>query len=407
MNHSKLTVLFIIKLAKKNKLGYCPLNCRITYRNKRKEFASGLKVQPEKWDSELQVVEEEPLTNTNLGIIKNKIQKAYISLELESKDFTVLDIVRKYLYKPEQDKIYVVFYYNSYLKKLHKLIGKEIKETTYKKFEYVGNDLKKFVKYRFGKNDIPLGDLKLQFLEDFDYYLKTKKKQKQVTINKAIQRFRKVIKVASAEGLISNDPFALYKAKRVRKEIIYLSAEELEALENYQFQAPRLELVRDLFVFSCYTGLPYYELKQFRKKHLKENYDGNLWIQIKREKTEKKLSIPVLGKAKEIIDKYSKINSQLVFPVYSNQKINSYLKEIAAIVGIEINLTHHIARKTFATTVLLYNDVPMEIVSELLGHSSIQITQKHYGKILQKKVGLEMRKLSDKLNGQNTENRNQ
>lgn len=398
MNHSKLTVLFIIKLAKKNKLGYCPLNCRITYRNKRKEFASGLKVQPEKWDSELQMVEEEPLTNTNLEIIKGKIQKAYFSLELESKDFTVVDIVRKYLYKPEQDKTYVVFYYSSYLKRLHKLIGKEIKESTYKKFEYVGNDLKKFVKSRYGKNDIPLDELKLQFLEDFDFYLKTKKKQKQITINKSLQRLRKVVKVAHAEGLINPDPFALHKPKRVRKMVTYLSVEELETLETYDFKLSRLELVRDLFVFCCYTGLAYREMKELRKKHIIQNFDGKPWIKIKREKTGKNLSIPILKKASEIISKYSG-HEDLIFPAYSNQKINAYLKEIAVILGIETHLTHHVARRTFATTILLFNDVPMEIVSELLGHSSIKITQDYYGKIVQEKVGLVMAELTNKLKG--------
>ncbi|OEY71952.1 site-specific integrase [Salegentibacter salarius] len=404
MNHSKLTVLFIIKLAKKNKLGYCPLNCRITYRNKRKEFASGLKVQPEKWDSELQMVEGEPLINSNIKIIKSKIQKTYISLELDGKDFTVVDIVRKYLYKPEQNKTYLVFYYDSYLKKLSNLIGKEIKEPTYKKFEYVGNDLKKFVKSRYGKNDIFLEDLKLQFLEDFDYYLKTKKKQKQVTINKSIQRLRKIVKVASAEGLINPDPFALYRPKRVRKEVTYLTSEELEALENYHFQLPRLELIKDLFIFCCYTGLAYREMKELRRKHIIKNYDGNLWIQIKREKTGKSLSIPILQKAQEIMNKYSG-EEELIFPSYSNQKINAYLKEIASIMGFEKNLTHHVARKTFATTVLLYNDVSMEIVSELLGHSSIQITQDYYGKILQKKVGQAMVELSNKLKSDSTEKR--
>ena len=396
MNHSKFTVLFIIKLVKRNKKGYCPLNCRITFNSKRKEFASGLKVNPDQWNSNLQKVENDPLINSNLEIIRSKLQKVYISLELERDNFTVEDIAQKFLNKPEQNKTYLVAYYNSHLKKLKSLVGKELKESTYKKFEYVRNDVEAFVQWQYKKRDIPLENLKLHFLEDLDHYLKVKKGQKQVTINKAIQRLRKIIKVAFAEGLVKREPFTLYKPKRARKKVVYLSVEELRDLENYHFQLPRLELVKDLFIFCCYTGLAYREMKELCKKHIIQNYDGYLWIQIKREKTGKNLSIPLLPKAREIMNKYSG-DEELIFPSYSNQKINAYLKEIAIIIGIETNLTHHVARKTFATTVLLYNDVPIEIVSELLGHSNIKITQEYYGKIMQKKVGLAMELLRTKL----------
>lgn len=396
MNQTKLTILFVIKLAKKNKKGFCPLNCRITFNQKRKEFAAGLKTDPDSWNAKLQISENDPLLNSNLEIIRSKIKKSFISLEIENEFFTVEDIADKYLNKSEENRTYLISYYSGYLNKLKSLIGKELKESTYNKFEYIRSDLRKFVKHRYNKNDIPLENLKLQFLEDFDHYLKTKKDHKQITINKSIQRLRKVVKVASAEGLINPDPFVLHKPKRVRKVVTYLSVEELETLETHDFKLSRLELVRDLFVFCCYTGLAYREMKELRKKHIIQNFDGKLWIKIKREKTGKNLSIPLLQKANEIIYKYSG-HKELIFPTYSNQKINAYLKEIAVIVGFEINLTHHVARRTFATTVLLFNDVPMEIVSELLGHSSMQITQDYYGKIVQKKVGDEMDRLAKRL----------
>ncbi|WP_026932803.1 site-specific integrase [Christiangramia echinicola] len=396
MNYSKLSILFVAYLAKTNQKGLCPLKCRLTYKKKRKEFSSGLMVDPKKWNSKLQTVENDGLFNSNLEIIRSKIQKAYISLELERDTFTVQDIANKYLSKPGYDKPHLVKFYNSYLEKLESLIGKELKKSTYKKFEYIEKDLRKFMRSKYKKNDIALEELKPQFLEDFDYYLKTEKGQKQITINKSIQRLRKVIKVAYAEGLINSNPFTLYKPKRVRKVVTYLSVDELETLETYDFKLSRLELVRDLFIFCCYTGLAYREMKELRKKHIIQNFDGKPWIQIRREKTGKNLSIPLLQKANEIIYKYSG-HKELIFPSYSNQKINAYLKEIAVIVGIETNLTHHVARRTFATTVLLFNDVPMEIVSELLGHSSMQITQDYYGKIVQKKVGLVMDELTNKL----------
>jgi integrase len=155
--------------------------------------------------------------------------------------------------------------------------------------------------------------------------------------------------------------------------------------------------VKDWFVFSCYTGLAYNEISNLKKQHIVKGFDGELWIEMKREKTQKNISVPLLPKAKELIDKYADENSEVVFDVCSNQRYNSYLKEIASILGINKRLTTHTARKTFASTVLLYNDVPMEIVSELLGHSSISITEDSYGKVVKKKVSVELLKLNDKF----------
>ncbi|MCH4551974.1 site-specific integrase [Aestuariibaculum lutulentum] len=183
----------------------------------------------------------------------------------------------------------------------------------------------------------------------------------------------------------------LYKAKKVKKEVVFLSPEELIQLESYEFIQPRLKLVKDLFIFSCYTGLPYLELMNLKQTNIINGFDGNKWIKMKREKTDKDLSIPLLSKALNILCKYT--DDDLVFPRISNQRYNSYLKEIAAIIGVEKNLTTHMARRTFASTVLLYNNVPMEIVSELLGHSNMKITQESYGKVVQKKVSLEIERL--------------
>lgn len=166
-------------------------------------------------------------------------------------------------------------------------------------------------------------------------------------------------------------------------------------MENYQFAQKRLSFIQDLFVFSCYTGLPYRELMNLKQNNIINGFDGNLWIQMKREKTGKVLSIPLLPTALNILNKYDNENS--IFPKISNQKYNSYLKEIGAVIGIEKKLTTHTARKTFASTVLLYNDVPMEIVSELLGHSSMKITQDSYGKVVQKKISKQFVELSRKI----------
>ncbi len=291
----------------------------------------------------------------------------------------------------------VIEYFEHRLNKLKKLIGIDIKQVTWDKSYYVKNNVKSFILWKFQQKDIPLNKLKLHFLDDLEYYLKVEKKQKQITVNKTIQRFRNPIKIAVAEGYLDKDPFMLHKTKMVRNEVVYLSVQELEKLEKHEFSQLRLQQVKDWFVFSCYTGLAYNELKNLLKQHIVVGFDEQLWIEMLRQKTQKNITIPLLPKANQLIDTYSTDESDIIFPMISNQRFNSYLKEIASILGINKRLTSHTGRKTFATTVLLYNDVPMEIVSELLGHSNMKITQEHYGKIVQKKVSEEMKKLNKKL----------
>ena len=349
------------------------------------------------WDSKRQKVSQKEKNHlfiqSQLSFISEKLKKAFLSNQLTTTDISVENIMDLYLGKNPKKQENVVSYFKVHLELQKHLIDKDIKQVTWNKFNYVCSDVEAFIKKNYKKRDIPLEQLDLQFLNDFDYFLKTQKNQKQVTINKAIQRFRKPIKEAVSKGYLDKDPFLLYKAKTVKKQIVFLSSNELKVLEEFQFSQLRLELVRDLFIFCCYTGLAYNEMVSLKKEHLVIGFDKKQWIQMKRQKTEKNISIPLLPEAASIIEKYAS-NSDLILPKFSNQKINSYLKEIAEIVGIKKVISHHTARKTFASTVLLYNDVPMEIVSELLGHSSIQITQQYYGKVVQKKVADAMGKLA-------------
>ena len=207
---------------------------------------------------------------------------------------------------------------------------------------------------------------------------------------------RKVVKFAIGHDYLDKDPFLLYKAKSVKKEVVFLSVDELKNLEQQTFEIKRLEVIKDCFVFCCYTGLAFKEMSSLKKEHIVKGFDGRDWIKIKRQKTLKTLSIPLLPKAKKIIRKYAS-ESDNVLPVTSNARFNGYLKEIADVVGIKKRLTHHVARRTFASTVLLYNNVPMEVVSELLGHTKLATTQQSYGKIVQRKVGEEMNRVNSRI----------
>ena len=360
----------------------------------RKQFATGLFINPNNWNSKQQLVKppepDSDYINNQLSLIKTKINRAFLMLQFQEISFTVIDIYSLYKGEKSTRDYSVIEYFERYLNKLKKLINIDIKLTTWKKFEYVKKHVQSFIKWQYKSSDYPLKDLKLQFLSDFEFYLKTEKHIGQITINKIIQRFRKPIKITVAEGYLDRDPFMLHKSKSVRTEVVFLSPEELQKFEEYEISQPRLQFIQDLFIFSCYTGLPYNELMHLEQKHIVKGFDGNLWIQMKREKTSKELSIPLLPKAEVILNRYD--GEVFVFPRISNQRYNSYLKEIAAIVGIEKKLTTHMARKTFASTVLLYNDAPMEIVSKL-GHSSMKVTQDSYGKIVEKKISEEMSRL--------------
>jgi len=397
----KLNILFIISKSRMRKDKKVPIYCRLTYMGKRKPFATGLFIKPEQWNNAKQCVEppneENNFINAELSLIKNKINQAFLFLQLQAKRVDVEQIYLQYVGKPlleEKTLLEALNYHNNRMKKL---IGVETVLTSWKKYDQTQKHVLAYVWHKFKKRDILLKDLNLNFLNEFEYFLKTEKKFKQTTVNKTIQRFRKIIKMAIGMDYLQKDPFMLYKVTKAKKEIVFLTPEELFELENYEFAQVRLGQVRDLFVFCCYSGLGYQEMFNLKKRNLVKGFDENTWIQMQRQKTLKPLSIPILTKTANIIDKYSEVDDTYVLPRISNQKFNSYLKEIAEIVGIDKKLTHHIARKTFATTVLLYNDVPMEIVSELLGHSKMSITQEHYGKVVNKKVSEHILKLQERL----------
>jgi len=399
MNTHKLRILFVIALNRIKKNNQAPIFCRITYNKKRKQFSTGMSVVPTKWDSKKQTVEATGKSfkdyNTRLSLVKQNINQAFLLLQVNSNEFDVEDIYLQYAGKNVKANKTLLEVFELHNSRMSKLIGVEYTKATHNKFKEAMSHVTNFISYQYNKNDILLESISSNFLSDFDFYLKSERNQKQITINKSIQRVRKIIKLALANGYLKQDPFILYKPKKYETKVVYLNQKELDKLENHVFKQTRLNQVKDMFVFCCYTGLAYQEMSNLKEEHLIKGFDGATWIQMMRQKTKSIVSIPLLPSAYLILDKYRP--SGRLLPIISNQKFNSYLKEIAELVGIEKRLTHHIARKTFATTVLLYNDIPIEIVSELLGHSSISITQRHYAKVVQRKVSSQMNKLSKKL----------
>ncbi|WP_242205852.1 site-specific integrase [Aestuariivivens insulae] len=213
---------------------------------------------------------------------------------------------------------------------------------------------------------------------------------------KHIKRLRRMVTLAYQMEWIHRDPFVNFKIKIEKKEREFLTGDELQSIENLSSKIERLMVVKDLFVFSCYTGISYSDIVRLTTVNIVKGIDGHPWISGKRTKTGTPFKIPLLPKASILIDKYkndirTSISDNLL-PKLSNQKLNSYLKEIADHCGIKKNLTFHMARHTFATTVTLTNGVPIETVSKLLGHTKLATTQ-IYARVVEKKVSQDMEKL--------------
>lgn len=285
-------------------------------------------------------------------------------------------------------------------RKIKELVGQEYAPGTLERYETSLKHTKAFLLWKYNLTDINIEKIDHAFIMEYEFYLRSERKCANNTAVKYIKNFHKIINQCLANGWLNKDPFFNYKAKI--KEVVrdFLSEAEIEQMINKEFVSERLELVRDIFVFSCFTGLAYIDVKQLTLDNIALGIDGDKWIFKNRQKTDTASKIPLLPMAQEIINKYAEHpvckNEKRLLPILTNQKMNAYLKEIADVCEIKKELTFHIARHTFATTVTLSNGVPLETVSKMLGHTSLKTTQ-HYAKILDKKISEDMMILKSKF----------
>ena len=276
----------------------------------------------------------------------------------------------------------------------------ELRSGTLKNYFSTEKYLRQFLREKHKTDDIYFIQLNYRFIVNFENYIRTfkpKKRRRTCTNNgvmKHLSRLMKITNMAIRMEWLDKDPFKNYKLRFVKNERYYLTERELDLLEGTSFMTRGLQIVKDIFLFSCYTGLSYIDIKELNPNQILVGIDGNKWIHTQRIKTNEQLKIPLLPKAKKILEKYKNeiVASDKLLPVYSNQKMNKILKEIAKACGIHKNITFHVARHTFATTVTLSNGVPIETVSKLLGHTKLTTTQ-IYARVLQKKVGEDMQNL--------------
>ena len=286
------------------------------------------------------------------------------------------------------------------------LIGKGYTKATWTKYCTTKNHITEFLKWKYRISDINLKELNYEFVTDFEFYLKSEKSIDVNTNAKYIKNLKKIVTECVAKNWLDKDPFMAYKVKRKQTERQYLTEAEIQAIEEKELEIERLVHIRDLFLFSCYTGLSYTDVYNLTPNNVSLGIDGERWIFTHRQKTETASRIPLLPPALAILEKYSSdpkvVNSGKLLPVPSNQKVNAYLKEIATLCKITKELTFHVARHTFATTITLTNGVPIESVSKMLGHKKMQTTQ-HYAKILDKRVSQDMQALRSKFTNKKDE----
>jgi site-specific recombinase XerD len=284
--------------------------------------------------------------------------------------------------------------------KMAALVGKGFSPGTLGRYETSFRHTQAFLEHQFWINDIDIRKIDNAFIMEYEFYLRSIRKCANNSAVKYVNNFGKIVRICLSNGWITADPFVNYKGKLKTVERVFLSAEEIQKMTDKKFSSDRLTQVRDVFLFCCYTGLAYADVKKLRISQIRNGVDGGRWIFTHRQKTDARSAIPLLPTAVNLIEKYVShplcVTNDMPLPVPSNQKMNDYLKEIATVCGIDKILTSHIARHTFATTITLSNGVPIESVSNMLGHSSIKQTQ-HYAKILDIKLSADMLLLKDKL----------
>lgn len=380
-----------------------PIYCRITIRGKRAEISMKRFIDPTRWLTTAGAAkgnsEESRTINAYLDLVKGDIYRHYVQLTSMDKYITADYLKNTFLGITEKEKslIEVFKYHNSQMKEL---IGIDVVKSTHTKFETVLCKLETFLKKKHKRADIYLKELNHKFITDFEHFLKTDEKIGHNTTMKYIRNVKKVMNMAVSNDWVNKNPFGQFKctAQKVNREI--LTAEELQLLWDKKIGIDRLDEVKDVFLFCCYTGYSFADVERISKNELARGIDGEYWIFTERKKTGVTSNVPLLPRALEIIQRYSDhkicINEDKLLPVKSNQKMNAYLKEVAILCNVNKNLTMHMARHTFATTITLSNGVPIETVSKMLGHTKLTTTQ-IYAQVLQNKVSNDMHDLKNKL----------
>jgi len=408
MDRRTFSIMFFIRRTRLRKNLEAPVLMRITVNGERTDVSIQRTILPEQWNSDRGCAK--PATrfgkelNQCLDQIRLQIYQCHQELMSRNLPVTTATIKTAFLHGAEDTEVHTLLdLYREHNANLKTSIDKGVSRATYIRHETSRRNLERFLHDAYQREDINLKEITHVFVKDYETYLRTIRNCNNNSTVKYIKNFGKIIKEAMNRDWIQANPFRNIRFHLEEVDKPFLSQGELKKIMAREFDITRIAQVRDVFVFCCFTGLAFIDVKTLTAKDLQQGVDGNLWIRKQRNKSKQWAHIPLLPDARLIIDRYrSNLQCQrkgVLLPVLSNQKMNAYLKEIADLCGIQKNLTTHCARHTFATTVTLANKISMESVSKMLGHSSLAMTMK-YARILDSTIGLEMSQLAEKMKSQ-------
>lgn len=402
MMKSIFRVVFYLRSNYVNKEGKTSVMLRIYLNNERLSLGStGIAITASQWDKDKERIKGRTTdalsTNLQLDNIASGLQAIFRKIEM-SDDLSLERIKSEFLGKKDEiDTLMQLF--EKHNTDISKQVGISVSKATLQKYNVCKRHFSDFLDKQYKRNDLKLTELTYLIIREFDLYLRTVVGQNSNTATKTMKTFKTITLLGQKMGVLLHDPFMNHRFHLEPVNRGFLTDEEILLIANKEIGIPRLELVRDIFIFSCFTGLAYIDVSNLTPDHIVTLGDKQ-WIMTQRQKTSVETNILLLDIPKAIIDKYCdnpaypKRENKL-FPILSNQKMNAYLKEIADLCGIKKNLTFHLARHTFAT-MSLSKGVPMESVSKMLGHTNIKTTQ-IYARITNKKIEHDMEKLAGKL----------
>ena len=401
MVRSSFAILFFIRESRVRKDGTASIEIVLTVNGERCAFSTGKRVKSCNWDKTKQQVkgkdEEAQSLNNYLKAIKAKLYQK--EAELLDRGFIITaELLRDaYFDKVESLKEKSLFeLFEEHNKEQEKLVGNGVSKATYWISVYTVRLLKEFVQQKYKREDLYLRELNLSFIQSFHTFLRIDKGMAQNSSTKHLKLLKKIVNLAVANSYMTTNPFITYKIEREPVEIDFLDEEELRKIINFDTPLPRLERAKDMFLFGCFTGLSYIDIKTLAPEHFEKDNIGRIWIKKRRVKTGVLSRIPLLPIAKLILDKYR--GGEKLLPIQDPADINKYLKDIAILCDIKKRITFHTSRHTFASTVTLANNISLEVVSKMLGHTNTRMTN-HYAKLIDKCIGEQMDKLMDTFTG--------
>lgn len=399
---ASMNILFFVRKSKINRNNQVPVFLHITIGGVRFEAATGKNVATEKWSASAGRVKgssiEAKEINGFLDSLNGKAHAIQRQIIREGAEMS-MDVFKSKWLGVDSDSVDLLEVFEEHNSKIEALIGQEYAHATYLRYQTTPKHTRNFIFWKFKITKMDVRKLNFQFISDFEFYLKSVKKVGHNATMKYLANLKKIVLICVKNDHIPRDPFFAFKMAKHEVDRTALTEQELKAVESKVFDIPRLEQVRDIFLFCCYTGLAYADVAKLKESDLGEGRVGEKWINIKDRK-----QILLLGYhcylRLRLLKKYANLfisEQGFLLPVLSNQKMNAYLKEIGDVCGIKKPITFHLARHTFATTVTLSNGVPIESVSKMLGHRSLKTTQ-IYAKVLDRKLSEDIRRLSKVLN---------